>query len=55
MALGLGQLRLDPKAFWAMTPKELEAAIRGRLGQAWDGGPPLKSDLAALMRRFPDS
>ena len=33
MAMGLGVLGLAPGAFWAMTPTELEAAIRGRFGQ----------------------
>jgi uncharacterized phage protein (TIGR02216 family) len=27
MAFGLGELRLSPHAFWAMTPRELEAVI----------------------------
>ena len=30
MAAGLGTLRLPPAVFWAMTPKELAAALRGR-------------------------
>lgn len=54
MAAGLGLLGLAPAAFWAMTPRELEAALRGRLGpQA--GVPPLsRDDLNRLMREFPD-
>jgi uncharacterized phage protein (TIGR02216 family) len=32
MAMGLGLLGLAPGAFWAMTPVELDAAIRGRFG-----------------------
>jgi uncharacterized phage protein (TIGR02216 family) len=54
MAIGFGVLGLEPKAFWAMTPKELEAAIRGRVGPAWADAPPSKDDVAALMSRFPD-
>lgn len=54
MAAGLGLLRLAPSAFWAMTPRELAAALRGRLGPS--GSPvPKREDIAALMRRFPDA
>ncbi len=52
MAAGLGVLRLDPRAFWAMTPKELSAAFRA-LGGAGIS-PPGRRDLDAMMRRFPD-
>ncbi len=51
MAAGLGALRLSPAAFWAMTPRELAAALgvgfAGRIA-------PERGDLAALMRRYPD-
>ena len=53
MAVGLGLLGLTPAAFWAMTPKELAAAIRGRLGPLPDA-PPSKGELIAMMTRFPD-
>jgi len=53
MAAGLGLLGLAPAAFWAMTPRELAAALRGRLG-AGGSAPPSRTDLAAMMRRFPD-
>jgi len=53
MAVGLGVLALPPSMFWAMTPRELEAAIRGRMGVP-SGGPPSKTDLAQMMRCFPD-
>jgi uncharacterized phage protein (TIGR02216 family) len=53
MAAGFGLLGLSPAAFWAMTPRELAAALRGRLGPA-GAGPPGKEDIAALMRCFPD-
>lgn len=53
MAAGLGLLGLAPAAFWAMTPRELAAALRGRLGSSV-AAPPSKDDVAALMRRYPD-
>lgn len=51
MAAGFGLLRLTPAAFWSMTPREIAAAL------SWfapDAGKPSRTDLAALMRRFPD-
>lgn len=55
MAAGLGMLGLTPRAFWAMTPHELDAALRGRAGVFGAGGDaPTNNDLAELMRRFPD-
>ncbi len=39
MAVGFGVLGLAPQVFWAMTPKELEAALRGPLGGC---GPPAR-------------
>lgn len=53
MALGMGRLRLDSAAFWAMTPRELAAAIEGLNGIR--GAPPDRAMLDALMRRFPDA
>lgn len=54
MAFGLGALRLSPDAFWAMTPRELAAALEG--AGALASRPPdcADLDLAALMRAFPD-
>ncbi len=54
MALGLGVLGIAPSVFWSMTPKELEAAMRGRLGTSGSATPPTRSELAGLMERFPD-
>jgi uncharacterized phage protein (TIGR02216 family) len=54
MAAGLGLLRLDPRAFWSMTPRELSAALGAVLGPGRGERPPSRSDLAALMQRFPD-
>jgi uncharacterized phage protein (TIGR02216 family) len=51
MAAGLGAMRLSPQAFWAMTPRELAAALG--LGIAARSVPG-RADLLALMRRFPD-
>ncbi len=54
MAAGLGLLRLPPAQFWAMTPKELEAALRGLLGPATPDAPLPRAALAQMMTRFPD-
>lgn len=54
MALGLGLLGLPPAHFWSLTPKELEAAIAGRLGRPSRSAALTSSGLAALMHRFPD-
>ena len=54
MAAGLGLLRLRPADFWSMTPKELDAALRGLLGPFHDGEPLSRSTLAHLMKRYPD-
>jgi uncharacterized phage protein (TIGR02216 family) len=53
IGVGLGLLRLPPDQFWAMTPREFAAAAR-RLMPNRPGRGPGRSDLAALMRRFPD-
>ncbi|MBB4004211.1 MAG: rcc01693 family protein [Aurantimonas endophytica] len=52
MAAGLGHLRLSPRDFWAMTPRELAAAL-GPVG-AQTLQPPRRDELAALIRQFPD-
>ena len=54
MAAGLGALRLRPKDFWAMTPRELDAALRGAFGLAGFGAMS-RTDLSALMARYPDT
>jgi uncharacterized phage protein (TIGR02216 family) len=53
MAAGLGTLRLAPAVFWAMTPRELDAALRGAFGEG-AAAAPSRDDLAALMAAFPD-
>jgi uncharacterized phage protein (TIGR02216 family) len=54
MAMGLGALKLTPTAFWAMTPREFDAALEGHFGRRRREGAPTRSDLAALMDAFPD-
>ncbi|MDH4981303.1 phage tail assembly chaperone [Hyphomicrobium sp. D-2] len=53
MAAGFGLLGLSPQTLWAMTPRELAAALRGRLGPRMSG-PLSRSDLAGLLERYPD-
>lgn len=53
IALGLGLLRLSPRAFWAMTPREMAHVLRG-LGDE-PAGPPDRRALDALMTMFPDT
>jgi uncharacterized phage protein (TIGR02216 family) len=55
MSLGLGVLRLPPSQFWAMTPRELDAALRGLLGPTGSTTAPTRIALDSLMRQFPDA
>ncbi|QKV18629.1 rcc01693 family protein [Oricola thermophila] len=52
MAFGLGVLRLAPREFWAMTPRELASAMRA-CGHGLHA-PPGRAEMEALMRAFPD-
>jgi uncharacterized phage protein (TIGR02216 family) len=54
MAVGLGTLALPPSEFWRMTPKEIDAAVRGRLGVASTASTPSRAELLQLMQLFPD-
>ena len=54
MRLGLGVLRLTPSQFWAMTPRELDAALHGLLGPPASALAPPRTTLDTLMRRYPD-
>lgn len=54
MAFGLGVLKLPPAVFWAMTPRELEAALAGHHGRR-AGPAPSRLVLSALMQQFPDN
>ncbi|WP_349364051.1 MAG: rcc01693 family protein [Roseitalea porphyridii] len=52
MRFGLGVLRLAPADFWAMTPRELAAAM-GALGGS-SQPPPDRYVLDRLLNEFPD-
>ena len=52
IALGLGLLRLSPRDFWAMTPRELAHVLRA-FGAGETSGPS-RSSLGAMMALFPD-
>ena len=55
MEIGLGVLGLSPLVFWALTPRELDAALSGRFNSSETGAPPSRSEFEALMRRYPDN
>ncbi len=55
MELGLGTLGLAPPVFWSLTPRELQAALRGRFGTSAASEALSRRDLHALMQRFPDA
>ncbi len=52
MAVGFGRLGLSSRDFWAMTPRELAAAVEGAFGTARE--PPDRATLETLMTRYPD-
>lgn len=52
MAAAFGLLRLSPKNFWSMTPREMERAM-SVLGGARERAPG-RGELAEMMMRFPD-
>jgi uncharacterized phage protein (TIGR02216 family) len=54
MAIGLGVIGFAPEVFWRLTPKEFEAALRGRFGPEAGVAPLTHADLDMLMQRFPD-
>ncbi len=51
IAFGLGELRLAPAAFWALSMREFAALLAARAAPAT---PPRRADLAALLAAFPD-
>ena len=53
MALGFGLLHLPPDRFWAMTPRELNAAARAFAAPAETA--PARDWLTGAMRRYPDT
>ena len=53
MAAAFGLLRLSPREFWSMTPREMERAM-----SVLGGGrahAPVRGELAEMMKRFPDT
>jgi len=54
MEIGLGLLGHAPQAFWNMTPREIEAALRGLFAPLASPAPPTRREVAALMQRYPD-
>ena len=52
MAFGFGRLRLSSDQFWAMTPRELAAAMKPFAPA--QTGPASRDALAQMMRAFPD-
>lgn len=52
MRLGFGILRLGPRDFWALTPRELAAIAAALAGVS--PAPPSRSDFEALMNKYPD-
>lgn len=55
MTAGIGVLRLAPRDFWSMTPRELAAALRCLPAIAAAQTALSRTDLDALMSRFPDA
>jgi uncharacterized phage protein (TIGR02216 family) len=53
MRVALGHLRIPPAVFWTLTLPELDALLRGALGQP-GLETPTRAGLASLMQRFPD-
>ena len=52
MAAGFGLLRLSPKTFWSMTPREFERAAS--VLRPVSRGIPARNELERLMAAFPD-
>ena len=52
MAFAFGVLKLTPDVFWAMTPREFDAAAAPYLSKGQSTG---RGTLAALMEKFPDT
>ncbi|MBB3996568.1 rcc01693 family protein [Aureimonas pseudogalii] len=52
MSVGIGLLRLSPRDFWRMTPRELAGAVKPLVART--AGAPSRGGLTDLMRRFPD-
>ena len=52
MGAGLGLLRLSPKDFWSMTPREFERAMS--VLRPARASTPARAELIRLMEEFPD-
>ncbi|MEM8749417.1 MAG: phage tail assembly chaperone [Pseudomonadota bacterium] len=52
MTFGFGVLKLSSNAFWALSLRELNAALKAHMPGHTDR--PSAAALQALMRRFPD-
>lgn len=53
MQFGFGVLKLPSAQFWALTPRELEAAMIAHYGGRPEA-PLTRRTLGALMERYPD-
>lgn len=53
MQFGLGVLKLPPKHFWGLTPRELAAAFEAQSGRV-RGAAPERERLDEMMQRYPD-
>lgn len=53
IGLGLGLLRLAPRDFWTMTPREMAHVLRLFSGSGVSR-PPERGSLDVLMALFPD-
>jgi len=54
IGFGLGILRLSPNQFWAMTPRELNAAFVAISARNGALAPLKRAELEQLMDQFPD-
>lgn len=55
LKFGFGTLKLSPKDFWGMTPRELSAAYEGAVGGTRRLLPPNRDDFEKLTAAFPDT
>lgn len=52
MRFGFGVLRMGPRDFWSLTPRELAAAFEAAAGRRAE--PPGRATFDALMAAYPD-
>ena len=53
MRFGFGTLRLAPREFWGLTPRELASAFEGLSGRTRPQ-PPDRATIDRLLAAFPD-